>query len=174
MSPKTYSDEKPRRTTRSKKFVEQKRAQEEDFIQRSTPRQINLELMKSYDDSWGDLLPECGFRAIGRCLLIISQLETHDPLVLRRATGYPLNFLCSLIHLLLHNKTWKGFGGYVELIHCIDEYPQYGESTMELLLSIVQDLFNDPYKNVVDPWFAYQQSLVAIDYQRPILTAFSM
>jgi hypothetical protein len=130
--------------------------------------------MKSYDDSWGDLLPESAHRATGRCLLVIAQLETHDPLILRRATGYPLPFLTSLVYLLLNSRRWKSFDGCIELQHCIDEFPRYWnwEGSLTTLSDIVDDLYADPARETVDPFAKYNELLVPLDYERPALTAF--
>jgi len=161
------------KSVRCRKTLEQKRAQE-DFMQRSSLRQINMNLMNCYDNSWGDLLPESARRAIGRCLLVIAQLETHDPLVLRRATGYPLPFLTSLVYLLLVSKKWTSFGGCIELQHCVDEFPRSWDASLERLLNIVEDLYADPARKTVDPFEKYNELLVPLDYERPALTAFSL
>jgi hypothetical protein len=175
MSQQSISDPRgQRKRIRARKTTQQKRAQKEDFMQRPTPRRINLELMNSYDDHWGDLLPESADRAIGRCLLVIAQLETHDPLVLRRATGYPLPFLTALVYVLLNNEQWKGFGGCIELQHCVDEFPAYWEGSQETLFHLIDNLRADSTSGPVDPFGTYQELLVPLDYQRPILTAFSL
>jgi hypothetical protein len=174
MSQRASSDMGRTKQVRGGKTVEQKRAKKEDFMQRSSPRQIDLRLMKSYDDSWGDLLPEGARRATGRCLLVIAQLETHDPLVLRRATGYPLPFLTSLVYLLLSSSKWKSFGGCIELQHCVDEFPRFWEGSLTTLLNIVDDLYADPAREIVDPFAKYNELLVPLDYERPPLTAFSL
>jgi hypothetical protein len=174
MSQRASSDMGRTKRVRGGKTIEQERAQKEDFMQRSSSRQINLKLMKSYDDSWGDLLPECAHRATGRCLLVIAQLETHDPLVLRRATGYPLPFMTSLVYLLLNSKKWKSFGGCIELQHCVDEFPKFWEGSLRTLLDIVDDLYADLAREIVDPFAKYNELLVPVDYERPALTAFSL
>jgi hypothetical protein len=145
-----------------------------DFRNRSTPRQINLELIAFYDNSWGDPLPESNWRAIGRCLIIIAQLETHDPLILRRATGYPLPFLSSLVWLLLKNGKWTGWGGYWEVINCIEEFPLFQSSFVDNVLMLVEELYNDPHRKIVDPFEEYVRCILPIDYQRPVLNDFSM
>ena len=175
MSQKASWNNKVRtKRVRGRKTLDQKRIKEEDFMQRSSSRQINMKLMNCYDNSWGDLLPESARRAIGRCLLVIAQLNTHDPLVLRRATGYPLPFVTSLVYCLLNNKLWMGFSGCIELQHCVDEFPEYWEGSRETLMHIINHLRADSANSKVDPFRKYEELLVPLDYERPALTAFSL
>lgn len=105
---------------------------------------------------------------------MIAQLETHDPLILRRATGYLLTFLTSLVYLLLNNKLWTGFDGCIELQHCVDDFPAYWEGSQEILLYIINNLRTDSANSEVDSFRKYRELLLPLDYERPALTAFSL
>ena len=83
-------------------------------------------------------------------------------------------FLTSLVYLLLNDEKWKGFGGCIELQHCVDEFPQFWEGSRETLFDIIENLGTDAAKGDVNPFGTYEELLVPLDYERPALTAFSL
>jgi hypothetical protein len=81
------------------------------------PRKIDWNVVRECQQRWDKSMPENAGMAIVKCLLAIAQLQTHDPIVLRRQTGYPLRFLGCLVWNLTRSESWLSEQGYLDLIH---------------------------------------------------------
>lgn len=86
--------------------------------------------------------------AIVKCLLAISQLQTHDPIVLQRHIGFPLRFLSSLTWNLTTNESWLSEQGYRELIRAISVKDD--KDLDDLLLWLLDEIIMNSSRKVVD------------------------
>jgi hypothetical protein len=80
-------------------------------------RRIDPNVMRAADERWVDFrVPENYATGIMKSLLAIAQLQTHDPIVLQRYTGYPLRFLGALVNNLVRLEEWLVEEGYIGVI----------------------------------------------------------
>jgi hypothetical protein len=110
-------------------------------------RKINPKLMQLFDEQSEQ--PEPCFVAVQKCMLVIAQLRSHDPLLIQKATHYPLDFARAVIWFLLGNECWISWQGYVGLLCSLEEYPE-NTDVLDECQDICDQMWTDPSRRVVD------------------------
>ena len=106
--------------------------------------------MRRYDEKWVDLrVPENYAVAIGKSILAIAQLQTHDPIVLQRNIGYPLRFLAALVNNLTRLESWwvcdEGYHALIQLVESDD-----GDELGSAVTSIEEQLTSQDSDGMID------------------------
>ena len=127
-------------------------------------RKINRQLMKDFDKRAEQ--PENCHVAIRKCMLLIVQLRSHDPLVIQAATGYALEFIVATIRFLLKRKCWTGWGGYAGLICALGDLPDT-VPVLEECNDIFSQMRNSSYYAAVErAWCRNEQSAILNPFTR--------
>jgi hypothetical protein len=125
-------------------------------------REVNPALMEHFKQRSEE--PELCETAVRRCMLVIAQLRSHDPLLVRKATGYPLDFTRRVVCFLLGNKDWIGWSGYVGLLCSLDDYPQSDE-VFDECAQISEWMRTDPCWAVVEhEWKRYDSVAITNEF----------
>jgi hypothetical protein len=88
--------------------------------------------------------------AIAKTLLVLAQLQTYDPVILRCATGYPLRFLSSLIWTLLRNEEWLSPFNYLELVGLASGRPQDDARLDNFVEWLLEQIWEQDSRDIVD------------------------
>lgn len=83
----------------------------EPSTQKPSQPKTHSTLLDQFEERWIDFNgPVVASVAMVKSLLTIGHLQSHDPILLHRITGYSLRFTSLLVSGLLKNTVWMTFG----------------------------------------------------------------